>query len=274
MDDVRVFPVSYDRRIRLTKKMGINPLSRIILLTIGLLIIWQAIVWLGSLPPYILPGPGAVLKTAYQQRSLLLHQGMLTLTETLLGLLCGSLLGVMSALIIAYFQPLRHWLLPILVISQALPTFAIAPLFVVWFGYGMASKIATTILMLYFPVTTAFFDGLRRTNPGWLYLAKTMGGSRWRILWHIRVPAALPNLASGLRIAAAIAPIGAVVGEWVGSSAGLGFLMLNANARMQIDVMFAALVTVTLMSLALYFSVDKLLRMAMPWVNELTCPHE
>ena len=122
--------------------------------------------------------------------------------------------------------------------------------------------------MLFFPVTSAFFDGLRRTNPGWLDIANTMNGSRWRILWHIRVPAALPALASGLRVATAISPIGAVVGEWVGSSRGLGFLMLNANARMEISMMFAALFTIILMSLLLYFSVDKLLRLAIPWQVE------
>ena len=130
--------------------------------------------------------------------------------------------------------------MPLLVVSQALPVFALAPLLVLWLGYGMASKVAMAVLIIFFPVTAAFLDGLRRTEPGWLELARTMDARPLAILAQIRVPAALPALASGLRVAAAVAPIGAVIGEWVGSSAGLGYLMLHANARMQVDLMFAA----------------------------------
>jgi putative hydroxymethylpyrimidine transport system permease protein len=234
----------------------------------GLLLLWQLVVVVFQLPPYILPGPWLVLKTLVDQRVLLMAQTWTTVVETLLGLLLGIVAGVIGALSMAYLKPLRFWLLPLVVISQAIPTFAIAPLLVIWFGYGMASKIVTTLLMLFFPITSAFFDGLRRTEPGWLDLAKVLGSTRWRTLWYIRVPAALPSLASGLRVATAIAPIGAVIGEWVGSSHGLGFLMLNANARLQIDVMFAALLILIVFSLLLYFTVDRLLRWAIFWQKE------
>jgi putative hydroxymethylpyrimidine transport system permease protein len=117
-------------------------------------------------------------------------------------------------------------------------------------------------------VTTAFSDGLRRTDPELLNLARVMGGSRLAVLRHIRLPAAMPALASGIRIATAVAPIGAVIGEWVGSSAGLGFLMLHANARMQVDLMFAALFTLAAIALGLYFAVDAVLRRALPWQHE------
>jgi putative hydroxymethylpyrimidine transport system permease protein len=162
--------------------------------------------------------------------------------------------------------------MPLLVVSQAIPVFAIAPLLVLWFGYGIASKVAMAALIIFFPVAANFLDGLRRTEPGWLDLARTMTvgrpGAALRILWHIRVPAALPALASGLRVAAAVAPIGAVVGEWVGSSAGLGFLMLHANARLQIDLMFAALLTLALFALVLYFTVDRGLTALIAWQRE------
>jgi putative hydroxymethylpyrimidine transport system permease protein len=124
------------------------------------------------------------------------------------------------------------------------------------------------ILIIYFPVTAAFHDGLRRTDPAWLHLARTMNGSRSAILRHVRLPAALPALASGLRVATAVAPIGAVIGEWVGSSSGLGYLMLHANARMRVDVMFAALLTLAAIALLLYFGVDAALRRALPWQPE------
>ena len=117
-------------------------------------------------------------------------------------------------------------------------------------------------------MTAAFLDGLRRTDPGWLDLARTMNAPRAAILLRVRVPAALPALASGLRVATAVAPIGAVVGEWVGSSAGLGHLMLHANARLQVDLMFAALLVLALFAVALYFTVDTLLRRALPWQAE------
>ncbi len=243
-------------------------LKRFILITLILLILWQIIVMAFHLPPYILPAPIQVLQTLFLDRVLILTQTIPTLIETLLGFLFGALFGVLSAIFIMYFRPARLWFLPILLISQAIPTFAIAPILVVWFGYGITSKIITTIIMLFFPITNSFYDGLRRTNFVWLDLAKTMNGSKKQTLLHIQIPAALPSLATGLRVAAAIAPIGAIVGEWVGSSRGLGFLMLNANARLQINLMFAALFVIALLTLSLYFIVDRLLKFAIPWQKE------
>ena len=197
-----------------------------------------------------------------------MYQAQFTLIEILGGLAAGAALGCTTALAMAYFAPARRWLLPVLVISQAIPVFALAPILVLWFGYGLESKIVMTTLIIYFPVAAAFFDGLRRTEPGWLDLARVMGGSRWAALRHIRVPAALPSLASGLRVATAVAPIGAVVGEWVGSSVGLGHMMLQSNARTQTALMFAALLTLVVIAVALYFAVDAALRRALRWQPE------
>jgi putative hydroxymethylpyrimidine transport system permease protein len=239
--------------------------KRGLLVALGLFILWQLIVMLTGLPDYILPSPLAVLVSGYQNIVLILQQLWPTLIETLLGLLFGSLMGMGVALSMALFRPLGFWLLPVLLISQAIPTFALAPVLVIWFGYGMASKIMTTMIMLFFPVASSFYEGLRRTEPGWLDLAKTMNASKARVLWHIRVPAALPALAAGLRIAAAIAPIGAVIGEWVGASRGLGFLILNSNARMQIALMFACLLVLVALTLSLYFCVDYCLKRWIVW---------
>ncbi len=235
---------------------------------LGLLVIWQALVSLTGVESFILPGPLAVARALVARWSLLAENAGVTILEILLGLACGSLLGAASALLIAAFRPARDWLLPVLVVSQAIPVFALAPLLVLWFGYGLASKVAMATLIIYFPVTAAFYDGLKRTEPGWLDLARTMGGSRLAVLRVIRIPAALPALASGLRVATAVAPIGAVVGEWVGSSAGLGYMMLHANARLQIDVMFAALFVLAVFAVLLYFAVDRALRLALPWQSE------
>jgi putative hydroxymethylpyrimidine transport system permease protein len=250
-------------------KIPLRPL----VIVAGLVAAWQLLVVVTGAPPYILPGPGKVAAAWAEHWLLILDNAALTLAEIVLGLVLGTALGCLSAMTMAYFRPARRWLLPVLVVSQAVPVFALAPMLVLWFGYGMASKVAMATLIIYFPVTAAFHDGLRRTDPGWLDLARTMNASRWAVLRHVRIPAALPALASGLRVATAVAPIGAVVGEWVGASAGLGYLMLHANARMQVDVMFAALATLALMAVALYFSVDGLLLRALPWQPD-TSPTE
>ncbi len=244
-----------------------------IALTFGVLILaWQTIVWVTQAEPYILPGPTAVLVSWLSHYDLILDHTQTTATEIVVGLAVGTLLGVMSAIAIAQVRSVRRWLLPVLVISQAIPVFAIAPLLVLWLGYGMISKIAMASLIIYFPVTVAFLDGLRRTEAGLLDLAATMTAGvtnrQWAVLFYIRMPAALPALGSGVRVAAAVAPIGAVVGEWVGSSSGLGYLMLHANARVQVDLMFAALATLAVLALSLYYAIDWVLRRSIPWQRE------
>jgi len=241
---------------------------RPLLIAAGIVFGWQMIVWLAATPPYILPGPALVAARWVERAPLILEHAWVTLAEIVLGLMIGAACGAASALTMAYFRPARTWLLPVLVVSQAIPVFTLAPILVLWLGYGMLSKVAMAVLIIYFPVTATFYDGLKRTEPGWLDLATTMGASRFTTLLRIRVPAALPAFASGLKVAAAAAPIGAVVGEWVGSSAGLGYLMLHANGRMQIDLTFAALLTLAVIAVTVYFTVDRLARLLVPWQVE------
>ena len=226
---------------------------------------WQAFVVLTGQPNFILPAPTAVAAQIVARFDVLIGHFAVTAVEILLGLVFGALLGAVAALTLAYFRGARQWLLPPLVVSQAVPVFALAPVLTLWVGYGIVSKIAMAALIIFFPVTAAFFDGLRRTEPAWLDQARVMGASRWRTLRHLQLPAALPACASGLRVAAAFAPIGAIVGEWVGASSGLGYLMLHANGRGQVDVMFAALVLLAAFSVGLYFTIDHVLRRLLPW---------
>ncbi len=238
---------------------------RLVIIAAGLIGLWQLVVLVSAAPPYILPGPVPVLHAAIANGPALLHHLQTTGIEMIAGLLIGTLLGTSCALIMIVAPLLRRWLLPVLVISQAVPVFALAPLLVLWLGYGMASKIAMAVLIIFFPVASSFYQGMRRTNRDLLELARIMGARPVNVLRFIVIPAALPAFASGLRVATAVAPIGAVVGEWVGSSAGLGFYMLHANARMQVDVMFAALALLSAASLALYFSVDYMLDKLIYW---------
>jgi putative hydroxymethylpyrimidine transport system permease protein len=238
---------------------------RLLVTVCGLLLLWQGIVWATGVPHFILPDPVRVAQRIVKDWALLLHHARFTVLEIVLGLILGILMGGLAALALTASAAARRWLLPLLVISQAVPVFALAPILVLWLGYGIASKVAMATLIIFFPVTAAFHDGLRRTDPGWLDLARTMGAGPWTLLRHIRLPAALPAFASGVRVATAVAPIGAVVGEWVGASAGLGYLMLHSAGRVQIDLMFAALVVLAGIAVSLWALVDTLLRRALPW---------
>lgn len=240
-------------------------MTRALIAAAGLILLWQGFVWATDVPPFLLPAPLRVAQALAARWDIIAGHALVTGTEILLGLALGTLLGCVMALTLTAWRGARQWLLPLLLISQAIPVFAIAPLLTLWLGFGIASKVAMATIIIFFPVATAFHDGLRRTEPGLLDLAATMGASRGAVLWRLRVPHALPALASGLRVAAGVAPIGAIVGEWVGASAGLGYLMLHANGRSQTDVMFAALFVLALMALALWFTVDRLLRRAIPW---------
>ncbi len=234
----------------------------------AMIVIWQLIVWLTKAPPFILPPPYDVVHALVLNFDHLLFHASVTIVEILLGLILGCLIGMASAWTMLRFRNVRSWFLPVLVASQALPVFAIAPVLMLWLGFGMGSKIAMATLIIYFPVTATLYDGLRNTDSGWINLAKIMGASNHSAIKYIRLPAALPSLGSGLRIAAAIAPIGAVVGEWVGSSYGLGFLMLHANARAQIDLMFAALFVLAVFAVLLYFGIDHLVKRTVFWRSE------
>lgn len=238
---------------------------RPLITALGLIAAWEALVWLTGLPPYILPPPSRVAVVLVERFDLLVEQAAWTASEMVLGLALGLVLGATLAVIFAASAAWRRWALPLVIVSQAIPVIAIAPLLVLWLGYGMASKVAMAALIIFFPVVSSLYDGLRRTDPGWLELAHTMNAPPRAVLLQIRLPAALPAFASGMRIAAAVAPIGAVIGEWVGASAGLGFLMTQSLARGQTPLAFAALTILCLLGLALYTAADRLARRLVPW---------
>lgn len=236
-----------------------------LVLFVSLLFFWELLVRLTGVPHYILPGPLKVYHALVLHWSVLLEHMLVTMTEIILGLVLGTVLGSLCALTMILSPLLKRWLLPVLVMSQAIPVFALAPILVLWLGYGMASKVAMAVLIIFFPVTSSFYHGMQRTEEELLEMARIMGAGYRSILRYIVIPHAMPAFAGGLRVAAAVAPIGAIVGEWVGSSKGLGFYMLHANARMQVDKMFAALFLLALASVVLYFVVDYLLVKLIYW---------
>lgn len=225
------------------------------LLALGL---WQSLVWITGAPHFILPDPWRVAQTGFENRALIAEHALVTGTEVILGLLIGSVLGAVTAIQLAAAPKLARLVMPLLVFTQAVPVFALAPILTLWFGYGMASKVVMAVLIIYFPVTASFYDGLQRVTPALVDLAKTMGASNTQIMRRIQIPHALPSLASGLKLAAVYAPIGAVIGEWVGSSQGLGYLMLLANGRAKTDLMFASLIALAVLTVALHKAVSTL----------------
>jgi putative hydroxymethylpyrimidine transport system permease protein len=237
--------------------MNAGRLARPAVIFVGLLAVWQAVVLATGAPPFILPGPIPVAVALATRADFILGHAGVTIVEILAGFAIGTVVGTSSALAMSYFRPARRWLMPVLVVSQAVPVFALAPLLTLWLGYGMGSKIVMVVLIFYFPVTSAFFDGLMRTPKGLLDLATVMGASSNRQILRLRVPHAMPSLASGLRLAAVYAPFGAVIGEWVGASKGLGYLMLLANGRAQTDLMFACLFVLAAFTVMLYLVIDR-----------------
>ncbi|MEO1774163.1 MAG: ABC transporter permease [Pseudomonadota bacterium] len=237
--------------------------------------LWYLGVALSGISPFLLPGPDRVALVFLSSPWVLAENALVTVGTVLAGLSLGVALGAVTALWLTAAPRAARFAMPVLLFSQAIPFFALAPLLVLWFGFGVGSKIAMAVIFIFFPVTSAFYDGLKRTDPGLIDLARVMGASEARVLWRLRLPAALPAFASGLRLAAVYAPIGAVIGEWTGGAfGGLGFLMLLANGRSKIDLMFAALFVLTLFVIALYAAVDALGRAMERWATGEAPPRD
>ncbi len=229
-----------------------------LIVCVFLLGLWQVCIWFFNPAKYLFPAPTAVLHAFTSNPDYLISNMFITMQEMVLGFLVGSFAGIVIALLLSQFKILDRYLMPLVVVTQTLPVFAIAPLLVIWFGFGIGSKIVMAALIIFFPVASAFYDGLKSTSTTWLDLAQSWKMSKLQTLIHFRIPAALPSLMTGLKVAATIAPIGAVVGEWAGAAGGLGFVMLQANARTQTDVVFASLVLLGLSAWALRLIVVQL----------------
>ncbi|WP_108484192.1 ABC transporter permease [Oceaniglobus ichthyenteri] len=222
--------------------------------------LWQAVVSLTGVPRFILPGPGLVAQALWDNAALIWENALWSAGNLGLGLAIGIVLGVETALLLTLSRRARWLLRPILVAAQAVPVFALAPVITLWMGYGMPSKIVTIALVTYFPVTSALFDRLMALPTGLADLSRLAGAGRWRETLLLRLPHAFPGLITGLRLAVVYGPLAVLIGEWVGSSQGLGHLMLMANGRGQTALMFAALIVLATLSLTLWVIVEALSR--------------
>ena len=227
--------------------------------------IWEFCCVYFNLPPFMLPPPSKIFMSIYNNWDSLLKHASYTLVEILASIFIGTIIGVVTALTISSSERLKRWVMPILLASQSIPVFALAPLLILWLGYGMSSKIVIGVLIVFFPITSNFTDALNKVPQELIDAGKTIGLSKTQVFWKIKIPSSLPGLCSGIRVAACFAPIGAVVGEWIGGSTGLGSFMIYSNARLQTDNMFAALIILIFITITLYKVTDMILSKYVWW---------
>lgn len=242
----------------------VAPVATLALALLG----WELAVRIFEISRLLLPPPTAIIKEFFESLDTILGHSYVTLTEVTLGFLFSVLVGIPIALVIFFLPAVGRGVYPLLVSSQATPKSAIAPLFIVWFGVGILPKVLLTLLIAFFPIVISTVTGLETLEREKVLLARSMGMSPARLFFMIRLPQALPSIFSGLKIAVTLAVIGAVVAEFVGSNAGLGYLLLLANGRFDVALLFAALLALTVMGTVLFFIITGIERLAIPWSNK------
>jgi ABC-type nitrate/sulfonate/bicarbonate transport system permease component len=229
---------------------------------------WQAYIVLADVNPLLLPSPLEVAVSVVDNAALFASNALVTLTEILLGFTLGAVTGIALAVLLTYSPLAERAVYPWLVASQMIPIVAVAPILVVWFGFTIVPKVVVVALVGFFPVVVNTIDGLKSVDPEMVRLMRTLGMSRRRLMRSVRVPSALPYVFSGLKVAMALSVIGAVFGEWVGSSEGLGYLMLALNNQLATVELFAAVLVLSAMGITLFFLVGLVERLVIPWHHE------
>lgn len=246
-------------------KKVVAPTLTIILL----LVVWQVVCAVGAVPSFLLPSPLEVGGAIVGDFSLLMSHALVTLEEALIGLAAGVAVGFIIAMCIDRFRVIDEALSPLITISQTIPTVAIAPLLVLWLGYGMLPKVLLVALTTFFPITVSLAQGFKSVDADSLDLMKVMGASWAQTFFLVKVPASMGHFFSGLRISATYAVVGAVVSEWLGGFEGLGVYMTRVRKSYSYDQMFAVIIIISVLSLALMGAVSLLERACMPWRRSL-----
>ncbi|MBP8691489.1 MAG: ABC transporter permease [Sedimentibacter sp.] len=239
------------------------------LLTIILILaLWQALSSAGLVPKYMLPSPLDVVMAFVNDFSLLMGHARTTLTEALLGLVIGTALGFVIAVLMDRFNLFQKSIYPIIILTQTVPTVAIAPLLVLWLGYGLLPKVTLIILTTFFPIAVSLLEGFHSADRDALDLLKAMGATRLQSFVHIKLPGALNHFFSGLKISVSYSVVGAVIAEWLGGLSGLGVYMTRVRKSYSFDKMFAVIFFISIISLLLMFGVSYLKKALMPWENK------
>lgn len=236
-----------------------------LLTIVALLALWQAVVVAGIVPNFLLPTPVQVVQALVEDAALLASHCVTTLAEAAAGLAAGVALGFVFAVLMDRFESFYLAFEPLMTISQTIPTVAIAPLLVLWLGYGALPKVVLVIISTFFPITVSLASGFRSVDPDVIDLMRTMNASRWQIFWYAKLPAAADQFFSGLKISATYAIVGAVIAEWLGGNEGLGVYMTRVRKSFSYDRMFSAIIVISALSLGLMKLVELAQRVLMPW---------
>jgi NitT/TauT family transport system permease protein len=229
------------------------------------LAIWWFITAQELMPGYLVPSPPDVAETLVEDRALLLEHSGVTLYETVVGYVLATALGLLTAILIVYSATFERSFYPIILFAQVIPKIAIAPILIVWFGFGPEPKIILAVLIAFFPVVISGVAGLRSIDPELLELSATMGAGRWQTFRKLRFPGSLPHLFAGLKVAATLAVVGAVVGEFVGADKGLGYVLLLASGNLNAPLLFADLILMSVIGIAIFVAVEVLEAVLIPW---------
>lgn len=238
---------------------------RLVLTFGGFLLVWQFFCMLTGIKPYILPAPSLIIVSLIQKFPRLAEASFYTLQPMVLGYLAAVVLGVLIALGIAFSRTLERTLYPLLVFFQIIPKIAVAPLFIIWFGFGLMPKVLLVFLLSFFPVVVSAITAFRSVDADIMDLARSTGASRLRTFFKIQIPHALPTLFTGFKVAAALSSTAAVVAEFVASDKGLGFLLLEYNGALDTTMTFATIIVLSVLGLALYGLVELIEMFTIPW---------
>jgi NitT/TauT family transport system permease protein len=236
-----------------------------VLTLVGVFVLWELASVALAIPKFLVPAPTEVVAEMLKQRTILLNHGLATLTEIIPGFIASILVGVPLAVLLTYSKTFEVTVYPLLVTAQIVPKVALAPLFVVWFGFGLAPKIIIAFLIAFFPIVIGTVVGLKSVAPEMLYLVVSMGASPWQAFWKVRFPNALPSIFGGLKVAITLAVVGAIVGEFVGADKGLGYVIQVANGRLDTPLLFAGIAALSFMGVILFGLVDLVERKVLRW---------
>lgn len=236
-----------------------------LLILIGLIGLWEFWVQVGDIPKWQLPAPSAIAKELIASWALLWKHAYVTLQEVIVGFLVALVSGLLLAAIIAYSKVLEKTVYPIIISSQTIPIIAIAPLLLIWVGYGIASKVIVVALICFYPIAVNTIDGLKAIDFNMVNMMHTLGASRRQIFTKLQIPTSLPYMFSGIKVGISISVIGAVIGEWVGASAGLGYLITYSQPLFLTSRVFAAIIVLSAMGIGLFVLATLIERLMLPW---------
>jgi NitT/TauT family transport system permease protein len=246
-------------------RIAFSPWTRPFILILLILVLWDVTIRLFGIKPYLIPAPEAVVRQLVAEWPKLWRESLVTTYATLGGFALSIAFGVPMALLIAYSRTVESFVYPLLVFSQSVPKIAIAPLFVVWFGFGMIPKVICAFMLGFFPVVVSTVAGFKSVDADMIDLARSMRASHLATFMRISLPQALPSLFAGLKVSVTLAVVGAVVGEFVGSNSGIGYLLQIANGNFDLPLMFAALTVLSAIGVLLFVAVDVVERLTIPW---------